>query len=74
MVWPLCLIFYGLALFNASKYTLSEIRYLGYAELILGLISFWDYENGLFYWATGFGVMHIIYGAMMWWKYERIKS
>jgi hypothetical protein len=74
LVWPLCLVFYGLALFNASKYTLIEIRYLAYAELILGLISFWDYENGLFYWAAGFGVMHIIYGIVMWWKYERVKS
>jgi hypothetical protein len=74
LVWPLCLVFYGLALFNASKYTLIEIRYLGYAELILGLISFWDYENGLVYWAAGFGVLHIIYGALMWWKYERVKS
>jgi hypothetical protein len=74
LVWPLCLVFYGLALFSASKYTLTEIRYLGYAELVLGLINFWDYENGVFYWGAGFGVFHIIYGIMMWWKYERGKS
>jgi hypothetical protein len=69
-----CLIFYGLALVNASKYTLVEIRYLGYSELILGLISLWKNGSGLYFWAAGFGVMHIIYGAVMWWKYERVKS
>ncbi|HSZ84836.1 MAG TPA: hypothetical protein VK787_02335 [Puia sp.] len=69
-----CLVFYGLALVNASKYTFDEIRYLGYAELILGLISFWAVGNGLYFWAAGFGVMHIIYGIVMWWKYERVKS
>jgi hypothetical protein len=69
-----CLLFYGLALINACKYTFNEIRYLGYAELILGLICLWQNENGLYFWAAGFGVMHIIYGAMMWWRYERVKS
>jgi hypothetical protein len=69
-----CLVFYGLALINASKYTFNEIRYLGYAELILGLISFWSIRSGLYFWAAGFGVLHIVYGVMMWWKYERIKS
>jgi len=69
-----CLVFYGLALLNASKYTFDEIRYLGYAELILGLICLWQNGNGLYFWAAGFGVMHIIYGAVMWWKYERVKS
>lgn len=69
-----CLLFYGLALVNACKYTFNEIRYLGYAELVLGLISLWQNGNGLYFWAAGFGVLHIIYGAMMWWKYERVKS
>ena len=69
-----CLVFYGLALVNASKYTLAEIRYLGYAELILGVISFWEIGFGLYFWAAGFGVLHIIYGTWMWWKYERVKS
>jgi len=66
-----CLIFYGLALVNASKYTLGEIRYLGYCELILGSINLWDRGYGLIFWATGFGVLHIIYGIIMWWKNER---
>ncbi len=71
LIAPGCLIFYGLALVNASKYTLSEIRYLGYTEIILGLINCWYTGYGLHFLAVGFGALHIIYGAIMWWKYER---
>lgn len=68
---PGCLIFYGLAVLNASKYTLSETRLLGYSEILLGIISLWFIEYGIYFWAIGFGVLHIFYGALMWWKYER---
>lgn len=71
LVAPGCLIFYGLALVNASKYTLGEIRYLGYGQLILGIINLWAVRGGLYFWAAGFGVLHILYGAIMWWRYER---
>jgi hypothetical protein len=71
LVAPGCLIFYGLALVNASKYTLGEIRYLGYGQLILGIINLWVVGSGLYFWAAGFGILHIVYGAIMWWKYER---
>jgi hypothetical protein len=70
-VAPSCLIFYGLALVNASKYTLTDIRYLGYCEIILGLINMMFIGYGLYFWAVGFGILHIIYGAMMWFKCER---
>ena len=70
-VGPSCLIFYGLALVNASKYTLTDIRYLGYSEIILGLISTMFIGYGLYFWAAGFGILHIFYGALMWNKYER---
>jgi hypothetical protein len=70
-VAPACLIFYGLALVNGSKYTLSEIRYLGYLEIVLGLINTQFINAGLYFWAIGFGVLHIIYGIIMWWKYEK---
>ena len=71
LVAPGCLIFYGLALINASKYTLGEIRYLGYFQLLLGIINLWYEGLGLYFWAAGFGVLHILYGIYMWWKYER---
>ena len=71
LIAPACLVFYGLALVNASKYTLSEIRYLGFLEIIVGLINTQFPKSGLYFWAVGFGVLHIIYGFVMWWKYER---
>jgi hypothetical protein len=71
LIAPGCLIFYGLALINASKYTLNEIRYLGYLQILLGIINLWSVGYGLYFWAVGFGVLHIVYGAYMWWKYER---
>lgn len=71
MIAPGCLIFYGLALVNGSKYTLGEIRYLGYGQLVLGLINLWYIGWGLEMWAIGFGVLHIIYGVAMWLKYEK---
>lgn len=70
-VSPSCLVFYGLALVNASKYTLSDIRYLGYCEIVLGLINMLYPGYGLWFWAMGFGVLHIVYGTIMWMKYER---
>lgn len=70
-VAPACLVFYGLALLNGSKYTLSDIRYLGYLEMILGLACLWFPGHDLVFWTAGFGVLHIVYGTMMWWKYER---
>ncbi|MFL5741731.1 MAG: hypothetical protein ACJ75B_16005 [Flavisolibacter sp.] len=70
-VAPACLIFYGLALVNGSKYTLSDIRYLGIIEIVLGLVNTQYMGFGLIFWAVGFGVLHIIYGFLMWWKNER---
>jgi len=71
LVAPGCLVFYGLALVNASKYTLGEIRYLGYGQLILGIINLWQLSYGLYFWAAGFGILHIIYGIVMWYRHER---
>jgi hypothetical protein len=44
---------------------------LGYGQILLGLINLWWPGNGLYFWAIGFGLLHILYGALMWWKYER---
>lgn len=56
------LIFYGIALINASNYTYSNTRYLGYAELALGLADSFIEGYALLFWAVGFGIFHIIYG------------
>jgi len=71
LIAPGCLIFYGLALVNGSKFTVGEVRWLGDGQIILGIINLWWLGNGLYFWALGFGVLHIVYGALMWWKYER---
>lgn len=71
LIAPCMLIFYGLALINASHYTINDIRYLGYIEIILGLINGLYPGRGLYFWAFGFGVMHIVYGLFIYYKYER---
>lgn len=68
---PGMLLFYGLALLNASKYTLVEIRYLAFSELILGLIAAVYIGYGLLFWSIGFGILHIAYGTIMYFKYEK---
>lgn len=70
-VVPTSLIFYGLALVNGSKYTLSDIRYLGILEIVLGLVATQYVGYGLHFWAMGFGVLHMVYGFIMWWENER---
>lgn len=71
LVAPATLIFYGLACVNASKYTMGDVRYMGLAFVIIGLISTQFIGYGLYFWAIGFGIFHIIYGAMMYFKYDR---
>ncbi len=68
---PSCLIFYGIALINASPNTFDEIRYLGFCEIGLGLLSAAMPGYGLAFWALGFGVLHIIYGVIMYKKYDK---
>ena len=67
----LMLIFYGLALVNAAKYSIGDIRYLGYTEIILGLIAALIPGYGFWLWVLGFGIMHIVYGTWMHFKYDR---
>lgn len=71
LVAPTTLVFYGLALLNAGKYTHDDIRYLGISEAGLGLVACFYVGHGLEFWAVGFGALHIIYGFVMWYKYER---
>ncbi|HSV88224.1 MAG TPA: putative holin-like toxin [Bacteroidales bacterium] len=68
---PGTMVFYGLALINASKYTLNDIRFLGIAMILTGLAASLIKDYGLLFWAFGFGVLHIGYGITMYFKYER---
>ena len=71
LVAPSMLIFYGLSLINASKYTIGDTRYLGYIEVVLGLTSCFFIGYGLLFWAVGFGFFHIAYGIFMYYNYEK---
>ena len=71
MIAPATLLFYGLALLNASKYTFNDIRFLGILEIVTGLAAALFFEYGLLIWVFGFGVLHIVYGISMYYKYEK---
>lgn len=71
LVASVTLIFYGLALINAAKYTIHDVFYLGLCQVGLGLWTAYWPGHGLMLWAFGFGVLHIVYGVMMYYKYER---
>lgn len=68
---PLTLLFYGLALYNASKFTIYEVRILGLIQIGLGLVSTVFIEISLYIWIIGFGIGHIIYGIYIYYRYER---
>ena len=70
-VAPATLLFYGLALVNAGHYTIREVRLMGYVQIGLGLLNAGFIEYGLLFWALGFGIVHIIYGVYMHFRYER---
>lgn len=71
LAFPATLLFYGLALLNGSRYTVRDVEYLGVSEIMLGLVSLFFTGYALETWAIGFGVLNIVYGVVMWFKYER---
>ncbi len=71
LIAPMTLIFYGLACVNVSKYTFRDVRYLGITEIILGLIAIEFPGYGLLFWVIGFGISHIAYGGVMYFKYDK---
>jgi hypothetical protein len=71
LIAPGCLIFYGLALASASQYTYGDVKWLGVLEILLGMLALINPYYGLLFWAIGFGVLHILYGTVMYYKYDR---
>lgn len=71
LIAPLTLLFYGLALYNAGNTTIFEVRLMGFIHITLGLLSSVFLEYSLIFWAVGFGLVHIIYGIYMHFRYER---
>lgn len=64
------LIFYGLSLVSAAKFTLGEIFWLGVMETITGLVCLVLPEFAFELWVFGFGILHIAYGTFMYLKYK----
>ena len=65
-----CLIFYGLALIAGSHYTISAVKWLGFSEIIIGLMAALIPGYGIIFWTLGFGILHILYGSIMHFKYN----
>lgn len=70
LIAPLTLLFYGLALYNAGAYTIKEVRIMGFVQMFLGLLNVAFISYGLFFWAIGFGLVHIVYGIYMYFRFE----
>lgn len=68
---PITLLFYGMGCVNASKFTFRDVRYLGITLIILGLLCTYYMNYGLLFWTIGFGFCHILYGSVMYFKYDR---
>ncbi len=74
LIAPLMLIFYGLALVNAGKYTQYNVNYLGITEILTGLLAMIFIKYSFFFWILGFGIWHILYGSIFYFRYERDKE
>lgn len=66
-----CLVFYGLALVNGSQFTFSDVKWLGICEILLGLLAALLPGYGIVFWTIGFGILHILYGSIMHFKYNQ---
>ena len=71
LIIPSTILFYGLAMYNASNYTLHDIRSLGLMNIGLGLLAAYFVDYALLFWGLGFGVLHIVYGLYIYFKYEK---
>lgn len=71
MIASTLLIFYGLSLSAASSFSFRELRWLGVLDIVLGLLALCFPGYGIYFWAAGFGVLHIIYGLIVHQRYEK---
>ena len=69
---PVTLLFYGMGLLSASKFTLDAVRTVGLIFIGLGLLATGILSYGLLIWTLGFGLVHIVYGFIIYVKYERV--
>ena len=63
LITPLLLFLYGILLLNVSRVSLKRLRLLAIAEMILGIIAYFIYDNELLFLAIGLGAFHLLYGV-----------
>ncbi|ALU27069.1 hypothetical protein HX045_13050 [Myroides odoratimimus] len=68
---PTTLLFYGLALFSVQEDTVKEVKAIAALEIVLGLLAFYFLDYTLLLWAIGFGLVHLLYGIILWNKYDK---
>lgn len=68
------LLFYGLALFTIQEDTVKEVKSIASLEIILGLLAFYFVDRSLLFWALGFGAVHLLYGIILWNKYDKTRK
>lgn len=68
---PSTILFYGLALYAIQEDTVKEIKTMALLEILLGLLAFYFVDYSLLFWALGFGVIHMLYGIILWNKYDK---
>ena len=71
LILPATLLFYGMGMLNAGKYTIDLMRYLGICMIALGLMSSFFSAHGFLIWTLGFGLLHIVFGVIIYYKNEK---
>lgn len=71
VIAPVMLLFYGVSLVNVSKFAHKSLLVLGCVEMALGIVCAFLPGQGLWFWAIGFGIIHIIYGVYFYFVVER---
>lgn len=71
LLLPISLLFYGITLYQAGPVTYTALRILGLLNLALGFLALLLPEHALLFWAAGFGLLHIVYGLFIHFRYEK---
>ncbi|MBA4304972.1 MAG: hypothetical protein C0424_12155 [Sphingobacteriaceae bacterium] len=71
LLLPISLLFYGITLYQAGPVTYTALRILGLLNLALGFLALLLPEHAMLFWAAGFGLLHIVYGLFIHFRYEK---
>jgi hypothetical protein len=71
LIMPVSLIFYGMALVSSGKYARKEVSDLGTGCILSGVLSLYFVEFSILLWGIGFGVLNMLTGIAMYYRYEK---